>query len=282
MKHMETNTETENRNPGTVYLIGAGPGDPGLITVKGLEKIRTADVIIYDYLADERLIQEAKATAELIYVGKKGSNHTLEQSNINELLVRKAMEGKSVARLKGGDPYVFGRGGEEAEALVEAKVPFEVIPGVTSAVAAPAYAGIPVTHRDHASMVTFITGHEDPTKEGSAIDWKILARNPGTLVFLMGVKNLRNISKSLIENGKASDTPAALVRWGTTARQVSLTGTLSEIPFEAERMGIGAPAVLVVGSVVSLHDKLAWFERKPLFGKRVLVTRSREQSEENG
>ena len=278
MKHMESNTKTENRNPGTVYLIGAGPGDPGLITVKGLEKIRTADVIIYDYLADERLIQEAKPTAELIYVGKKGSDHTLEQSNINELLVRKAMEGKSVARLKGGDPYVFGRGGEEAEALADSKVPFEVIPGVTSAVAAPAYAGIPVTHRDHTSMVTFITGHEDPTKEGSAIDWKLLARNPGTLVFLMGVKNLGNISKSLIENGKASDTPAALVRWGTTARQVSLTGTLGEIPFEAEHMGIGAPAVLVVGSVVSLHDKLAWFERKPMFGKRILVTRSREQS----
>jgi uroporphyrinogen III methyltransferase/synthase len=278
MKHMESNTETENRNPGTVYLIGAGPGDPGLITVKGLEKIRIADVIIYDYLADERLIREAKATAELIYVGKKGSKHTLEQTKINELLVQKATEGKNVARLKGGDPYVFGRGGEEAEVLVEAKVPFEVIPGVTSAVAAPAYAGIPVTHRDHASMVTFITGHEDPTKEGSAIDWKVLARNPGTLVFLMGVKNLRNISKSLIENGKASDTPAALVRWGTTARQVSLTGTLSEIPFEAERLGIGAPAVLVVGSVVSLRDKLTWFERKPLFGKRVLVTRSREQS----
>ncbi len=234
---METNTKTENRNPGTVYLIGAGPGDPGLITVKGLEKIRIADVVIYDYLADERLIREAKATAELIYVGKTGSKHTLEQPNINELLVQKAMEGKSVARLKGGDPYVFGRGGEEAEVLVEAKVPFEVIPGVTSAVAAPAYAGIPVTHRDHASMVTFITGHEDPTKEGSAIDWKVLARNPGTLVFLMGVKNLRNISKSLIENGKASDTPAALVRWGTTARQVSLAGTLGEIPFEAERHG---------------------------------------------
>jgi uroporphyrinogen III methyltransferase / synthase len=275
---METNTETENRNPGTVYLIGAGPGDPGLITVKGLEKIRIADVIIYDYLADERLIREAKATAELIYVGKTGSKHTVEQPNINELLVQKAMEGKTVARLKGGDPYVFGRGGEEAEALVEAKVPFEVIPGVTSAVAAPAYAGIPVTHRDHASMVTFITGHEDPTKEGSAIDWKVLARNPGTLVFLMGVKNLRNISKSLIENGKASDTPAALVRWGTTARQVSLAGTLGEIPIAAEAKGIGAPAVLVVGSVVSLHDKLTWFERKPMFGKRILVTRSREQS----
>ena len=278
MEH-ETNIEkAKTRNPGTVYLIGAGPGDPGLITVKALEKIRTSDAIIYDYLANESLIREAKPTAELIYVGKKGSAHTLEQSEINELLVRKAMEGKSVARLKGGDPYVFGRGGEEAEVLDHANVPFEVIPGVTSAVAAPAYAGIPVTHRDHASMVTFITGHEDPTKEDSAIDWTILARNPGTLVFLMGVKNLRNISKSLIENGKAADTPAALVRWGTTSRQVSLISTLGDIPFEAERTGMSAPAVLVVGSVVSLHDKLAWFECKPLFGKRILVTRSREQS----
>jgi uroporphyrinogen III methyltransferase / synthase len=278
MEYMESATETEQRNSGTVYLIGAGPGDPGLITVKGLDKIRAADVIVYDYLADERLIQQAKPTAELIYVGKKGSDHTLEQANINELLVQKAKEGKNIARVKGGDPYVFGRGGEEAEALAEANVPFEIIPGVTSAVAASAYAGIPVTHRDHASMVTFITGHEDPTKEGSAIDWKVLAGNPGTLVFLMGVKNLRNISKSLIENGKAPDTPAALVRWGTTARQVSLAATLREIPSEAERMRVGAPAVLVVGSVVSLRDKLTWFERKPLFGKRILVTRSREQS----
>ncbi len=278
MEH-ETNIEkTKIGPPGTVYLIGAGPGDPGLITVKALEKIRTADAVVYDYLANESLIREAKPTAELIYVGKRGSTHTLEQSEINELLVRKALEGKSVARLKGGDPYVFGRGGEEAEVLAEANVPFEVIPGVTSAVAAPAYAGIPVTHRDHASMVTFVTGHEDPSKEDSALDWAILARNPGTLVFLMGVKNLPNISKSLIENGKAADTPAALVRWGTTSRQGSLISTLEDIPFEAVRTGMSAPAVLVVGSVVSLHDKLAWFERKPLFGKRILVTRSREQS----
>ncbi len=275
---MGKNTKTQSRDSGTVYLIGAGPGDPGLITVKALERIRTADAVIYDYLANESLIREAKPTAELIYVGKTGSAHTLEQSEINNLLIQKAMEGKNVARVKGGDPYVFGRGGEEAEVLDEARISFEVIPGVTSAVAAPAYAGIPVTHRDHASMVTFITGHEDPTKEDSAIDWAVLARNTGTLVFLMGVKNLRTISRSLIENGKTAETPAALVRWGTTSRQSSLISTLGEIPFEAERLGMRAPAVLVVGSVVSLHDKLAWFERKPLFGKRILVTRSREQS----
>lgn len=278
MRSSDTKTEIQCGQAGTVYLVGAGPGDPGLITVKGLERIRNADVIIYDYLADERLIQEAKPGAELIYVGKKGGDHTLEQPKINELLVRKAEEGKKVARLKGGDPYVFGRGGEEAEILAAANIPFEVVPGVTSAVAAPAYAGIPVTHRDHASMVTFITGHEDPTKRDSAIDWDVLAHNPGTLVFLMGVKNLSNISSSLIERGKSSDTPAALIRWGTTPRQISVTSTLGEIHAEAQRKGISAPAVLVVGSAVSLYDKLGWFERKPLFGQRILVTRSREQS----
>jgi uroporphyrinogen III methyltransferase / synthase len=264
--------------PGIVYLAGSGPGDPGLITVKALEKIRTADVIVYDYLAGKDFIREARPDAELIYVGKKGRDHTLEQIDINQVLVDKAMEGKTVLRLKGGDPYVFGRGGEEAEELFEAGIPFEVIPGVSSAVAAPAYAGIPVTHRDHASMVTFITGHENPEKDESAIDWDVLARNPGTLVFLMGVKNLPNISESLIKHGKASDTPAALVRWGTTPQQVSLVSTLGEIPAEAERKGIKAPAVLVVGSVASLHEKLGWFEKRPLFGKRILITRGREQS----
>ncbi|MBI5571996.1 MAG: uroporphyrinogen-III C-methyltransferase [Desulfomonile tiedjei] len=264
--------------PGTVVLVGAGPGDPGLITVKGLEKIRAADVIVYDYLAGTQFLQEARSDAELIYVGKKGRDHTLEQIDINELLVRKAREGKRVVRLKGGDPYVFGRGGEEAEELVEAGISFEVVPGVSSAVAAPAYAGIPVTHRDHASLVTFITGHENPEKEESAIEWAILARNPGTLVFLMGVKNLANISSSLISHGKPGSTPAALIRWGTTPRQVSIVSTLEEIPAEAERRDLKPPAVLVVGSVASLKAKLDWFETKPLFGKRIMITRSREQS----
>lgn len=265
-------------SPGTVYLVGAGPGDPGLITVKGLEKIRTADVIVYDYLAGETFLREARQDAELIYVGKTGRHHTVEQPDINELLVRKAREGKSVVRLKGGDPYVFGRGGEEAEELVHAGIPYEVVPGVTSAVAAPAYAGIPVTHRDHASMVTFITGHEDPSKEVTAIDWATLARNPGTLVFLMGVKNLAQISEALQVHGKPPKTPAALVQWGSTPRQVSLISTLADIPRDANQKGLKPPAVLVVGSVVSLGEKLAWFERKPLFGKRILITRSREQS----
>jgi len=269
---------TLSSTPGTVYLVGAGPGDPGLITVKGLEKIRTADVIVYDYLAGQELLQEARADAELIYVGKKGKDHTLEQVDINELLVRKAEEGKTVVRLKGGDPYVFGRGGEEAEQLVAAGIRFEVVPGVTSAVAAPAYAGIPVSHRDHASMITFITGHEDPSKAESAIDWEVLSRNSGTLVFLMGVKNLHNISESLIKYGKAASTPAALVRWGTTPQQISIISTLAEIPLEAERTGLKPPAVLIVGSVVSLRPKLGWFETKPLFGKKILITRSREQS----
>ena len=263
---------------GIVYLVGAGPGDPGLITVKGLEKIRTADVIVYDYLAGNALVREAGPEAELIYVGKKGKDHTLEQQDINQLLVRKAGEGKKIVRLKGGDPYVFGRGGEEAEQLAAAGIPFEVVPGVTSAVAAPAYAGIPVTHRDHASMVTFITGHEDPSKEASAIDWEVLAKNPGTLVFLMGVKNLQNISESLIRCGKSPSTPAALVRWGTLPVQTSLVSTLSQMPDDARRSGFQAPAVLVVGTAVELRDTLGWFEKKPLFGKRILITRGREQS----
>ncbi len=269
---------TEATSYGTVYLVGSGPGDPGLITVKGLEKIRTADCVVFDYLAGERFLEEARDDAELIYVGKKGSDHTLEQNEINDLLVAKAREGKSIVRLKGGDPFVFGRGGEEAEDLVAAGVPFEVVPGVSSAVAAPAYAGIPVTHRDHASSVTFITGHENPAKKESAIDWDVLSRNPGTLVFLMGVKNLERISESLIASGKSPETPAALVRWGTTPAQESVKATLKELPSIAKQRGIKPPAVLVVGSVADLRDKLAWFETKPLFGKRILITRTREQS----
>ncbi len=261
-----------------MYLIGAGPGDPGLITVKGLQKLREADVVVYDYLADTSLVQEARDDAELIYVGKKGKNHSAEQPDINALLVVRAREGKTVARLKGGDPYLFGRGGEEAQELHEAGIAFEVVPGVTSAIAAPAYAGIPVTHRDHASMVTFITGHEDPTKDESAIDWEVLARSRGTLVFLMGVKNLGNIAESLISHGKSRDTPAALVRWGTTSRQESLVSTLARIPEDAQNRGFKPPSVLVVGHVVGLHRALGWFELKPLFGKRILVTRAREQS----
>ncbi len=275
---MDTRYGKEGTTSGIVYLVGAGPGDPGLITVKGLRKVQSADVLVYDYLAAGEIVGQASNHAELIYVGKKGARHTLEQAQINTLLIQKAREGKTIVRLKGGDPYVFGRGGEEAQDLRAAGVPFEIVPGVTSAVAAPAYAGIPVTHRDHASMVTFVTGHEDPTKATSSVDWSYLAACPGTLVFLMGVKNLPTISNSLIQHGKAPDLPAALVRWGTTPRQVSLFSTLGDIPMDAVKKGIKAPAVLVVGSVAALHTELGWFEQKPLFGKRILVTRGREQS----
>jgi len=263
---------------GLVYLAGAGPGDPELITVKALAKIKTADVIIYDYLAGQELTTLARPDAQLIYVGKTGSNHTLKQKDINALLIEKALEGKTVVRLKGGDPFLFGRGGEEAEELVSAGIPFEVIPGVTSAIGAPAYAGIPVTHRDHASTVTFVTGHEDSEKETSAIDWDLLARSPGTLVFLMGMKNLTEICRNLMAYGMKAETPTAIVQWGTTPRQKSLVSTLSDISQLANERGIRAPAVIVVGGVASLSRKLAWFECKPLFGKNILITRTREQS----
>jgi uroporphyrinogen III methyltransferase / synthase len=209
---------------GKVYLVGAGPGDPGLITVKGKECIQKADILIYDYLASPTLLRYANKKAEMIYVGKKGGDHTLSQDGINNLIVEKAKTGAIVTRLKGGDPFIFGRGGEEAEVLIEAGIPFEVVPGVTSAIAAPAYAGIPLTHRKFTSTVAFITGHEDPNKNNSNIDWASLAKGIGTLVFLMGVKNLPDIVDQLIKNGKSSETPVALVRWGTTSRQETVSG----------------------------------------------------------
>lgn len=261
-----------------VYLIGAGPGDPGLLTVKAKHVLETADVLIYDYLANKSFLDYRRPDAEVIYVGKKGGDHTLPQGDINKLLVAKAKEGKVVARLKGGDPYVFGRGAEEAEELLEEGLTFEVIPGVTSAVAAPAYAGIPITHRKYASSVSFITGHEDPTKDDSAHNWPALAQAASTLVFFMGVKNLADISRRLIDGGRSPETPAALVRWGTTCHHRSMVSTLAEIPAEAKRQGFKAPSLLVVGEVVQLRDKLNWFEQRPLLGKGVVVTRSREQA----
>lgn len=263
---------------GTVYLVGAGPGDPGLITVKGLELIRRADVLVYDRLASPRLLGYAPEKAERIYVGKRPDRHTLSQEEINELLVRKAKEGKTVVRLKGGDPFVFGRGGEEAEVLVEHGIPFEVVPGITSAIAVPAYAGIPVTHRDFNASFAVITGHERPEKTESSIDWGHLARAAETLIFLMGVGNLPFIREQLIRHGRSPDTPVALVRWGTRVDQQTLTGTLADIAERAERAGFQPPAVIVVGEVVKLRETLKWFERKPLFGKRVLVTRARSQA----
>jgi len=261
-----------------VYLIGAGPGDPGLFTLRGKDLLEKADVVVYDYLANHAFLQWARSDAELIYVGKKAGAHALPQEAINRLLVQKAGEGKLVARLKGGDPYIFGRGGEEAEALLDAGVDFEEVPGISSAIAGPAYAGIPLTHRLFASSVTLITGHEDPEKADSAHNWKALAAGANTLVFVMGMKKLPEISRKLIEAGLKPDTPAALIYWGTTPRHRSLVSTLEKLPQEGVAQGFANPSLIVVGGVVSLHDRLNWFEKKPLLGRGVVVTRAREQA----
>ncbi|BCU81228.1 hypothetical protein JIR001_10110 [Polycladomyces abyssicola] len=265
-------------NAGTVYLVGAGPGDPGLITVKGKEAIEKSDVIVYDRLASPRLLKYAKPDAERIYVGKMPDRHTLTQEEINQLLVEKAKEGKTVTRLKGGDPFVFGRGGEEAETLAEHGIPFEVVPGITSAIAVPAYAGIPVTHRDINPSFTIVTGHERPEKTESTIRWDKLATASETLIFLMGVGNLPFIRDQLIRHGRSENTPVALIRWGTRVEQEVLTGTLGDIVEKVREANFRPPAIIIVGEVVRLRDKLKWFENKPLFGRRVLVTRARSQS----
>ncbi|MDR1946147.1 MAG: uroporphyrinogen-III C-methyltransferase [Desulfovibrio sp.] len=262
------------------YLVGAGPGDPGLFTLKGRDVLARADVVIYDHLAAESLLSHARADAELIYAGKQGGNHSMPQGEINALLIRRAREGKLVARLKGGDPYMFGRGGEEAEELVAAGIDFEVVPGVTSGIAAPAYAGIPLTHRAWASSVLFATGHEDPGKAGSAHNWEAMARSGATLVFYMGMKNLPEITRRLIKAGLDADTPTALVRRGTTPRHRSLLTTLGRAPAEAAAHSFSAPALIIVGRVVCLRDTLNSFEKRPLFGKGVVVTRAREQASE--
>ncbi len=261
-----------------VYLIGAGPGDVGLITVKGLDCIRRADVIVYDHLIDERLLGEAPPTAEIIYAGKSFKAHAMEQHEINQLLVDKAHEGKTVVRLKGADPLVLGRGGEEAEALAAESIPFEIVPGISSAIGVPAYAGIPVTHRGIASSFAVVTGHEDPGKPESSINWANLATGVDTLIFLMGMGNLPKIAEKLVECGRPPATPVALIRHGTTLQQQTLTGTLQDIAARAEEAGFEPPVVIVVGEVVNLREHLAWFEKRPLFGKRILVTRSRAQA----
>ena len=268
----------ERNKQGKVYLVGAGPGDPGLLTIKAKECLEKADVVIYDYLANEAFLNYAGEEAELIYVGKKGGAHTMPQEEINELILDKARKGYTVVRLKGGDPFIFGRGGEEAQELTQAGLSFEVIPGVTSATAVPAYAGIPLTHRDYNATVAFITGHEDPAKETSNIAWDKLATGVGTLVFLMGVGNLPNITKTLMEHGRSPDTPVALVRRGTVPEQRTVTGTLQDIAERVKEQGLKPPAIIVVGDVVDLRKKLNWFESKPLFGKRIVVTRAREQA----
>ncbi len=263
---------------GMVYLIGAGPGDPGLITIKGLSCLKRADVVIYDYLANEELLKEVQEGAELIYVGKRGGEHILPQREINCLMIQKAQEGKIVARLKGGDPFIFGRGGEEAEVLAQEEVPFQIIPGVTAAVAVPAYAGIPLTHREYTSTVAFVTGHEDPQKERSQINWPKLATGVGTLVFLMGAGHLFSIVDELVKNGRDPQTPIAVIRWGTLPEQETFVATLATIKEEAKKREIKPPAIILIGEVVKLRQKLNWYETLPLFGKKILVTRSREQA----
>jgi uroporphyrinogen III methyltransferase/synthase len=265
---------------GMVYLVGAGPGDPKLITIRGLEAIQKADVIVYDRLASPRLLRHVKQGAEKIYVGKLPDRHTLKQEEINQLLVDKAKAGYVVTRLKGGDPSVFGRVGEEAEALAANGLPFEIIPGITSAIAVPAYAGIPVTHRDYTASLSIVTGHEDPTKMTSSLDWGKLATATGTSIFLMGVANLSYIVEQLVANGRPADTPIALIRWGTRAEQETITGTLTDIVAKVREAQFQSPAIIIVGEVVKLREKLNWYEKKPLFGQRVLVTRARSQASE--
>ena len=264
---------------GTVYLIGAGPGDPGLMTIRGMEVLEKSDVVVYDYLVNPRLLSHARRDAEIINVGKRAGVKEKSQGEINRLLIDRARKGKTVARLKGGDPFVFGRGGEEAEALSKKGIPFEVIPGVTSASAVPAYAGIPLTHRNVTSSFAVVTGHEDPSKEESNIPWDVLSRI-GTVVFLMGVRNIEKNMRMLMDHGKPPRTPAAVITWGTYPSQAVATGTVGSMArILKKRKDISSPAIVVTGEVVNLRDVINWYERKPLFGKRVLVTRAREQAE---
>jgi uroporphyrinogen III methyltransferase / synthase len=265
---------------GKVYLVGAGPGDPGLLTLRGREVLGRAQVVVYDALISTRLLDYAPPSAERVYVGKQAGCHTLPQADISQLLVDLAKAGKVVVRLKGGDPMVFGRGGEEALALVEAGLAFEIVPGVTAAIASAAYAGIPVTHRGLASGVAFITGHEAEDKPDSGLDWEALGRWKGTLVFYMGVANLPVIAENLIAHDVSADTPAAVIQWGSTPRQRVVTATLGTLPSKAAEAGLAPPALILVGEVVRLRDRLKWFEQRPLFGQRIVVTRSRAQASE--
>ena len=261
---------------GKCILAGAGPGDLGLVTLRAKEAIEHADVVVYDYLCNPEILKWAPAETEIVYAGKKASRHTLTQAEINDLIVEWARAGKNVVRLKGGDPFVFGRGGEEAEALAAAGIDFEVVPGISAAIAVPAYAGIPITHRDVTSSFTVFTGHEDPTKRESDLDYNSLVKGGGTLVMLMGVERLEKVVAALRAHGAESSMPVALVRWGTTGRQETITGTLENIVDRAA--GFEAPAVAVFGKVVSYRQKLSWFEKRPLFGRRIVVTRTRRQA----
>lgn len=261
---------------GKVYLIGAGPGEYKLMTLKGMEIIKKADVIYYDRLVNPAYLKEAKKDCELIYVGKESDNHTMPQEIINQQLAQKAKEGKLVARLKGGDPYVFGRGGEEGEVLYAEGIDFEVVPGITSAIGGLCYAGIPITHRDYASSFHVITAHLKDTEQ--SLDWKVLSQLKGTLVFLMGVSNLKTIAEKLIEQGKSKETPAAVINWATRSNQRVVTGNLADIYEKAQEAKLQSPSLIVIGEVIRLREKLNFFESRPLFGKNIVVTRAREQS----
>jgi len=272
---MERGSASKKR--GKVYLVGAGPGDPELLTLRGAALLGRADVVVYDALVNEHLLRLAPKDAEIIYGGKRSRDHSLPQEELNRLLIAKAREGKTVVRLKGGDPYVFGRGAEEAIELADAGVEFEVVPGVSSFVAVPNYAGIPLTHRGTASRLTLITGHGDPNQD-TRIDWPQLATTPGTKVVMMGTERIGQIAETLVRHGLPVETPVALIQWGTMGRQRSVSGTLADIAQIAEREGIGPPTVAVIGEVVNLRGKLNWFEQRPLRGKRIVVTRSQEQA----
>jgi len=268
------------KNSGICYLVGGGPGDLGLVTLRAKECIENADVLVYDALSNSELLNWTKPGCVKIHVGKRAKDHTMPQDQINALIVEQTKAGKSVVRLKGGDPMIFARGGEEAAELAAAGVPFEIVPGISSSIAGPAYAGIPVTHRDHNTQLTIFTGHEDPTKGYSSIDYAQLAKAPGTKVFLMGVARLREITGAFIEHGAEAQTPIALTRWATTGSQKTIVGTLATIADIAEAENFSSPAVAVIGDVVKEREKINWFEKRPLFGKRIVVTRTREQAGE--
>lgn len=271
-------SSSKSQKPGICHLAGAGPGDIGLVTLRTKECVEKADVVVYDYLSNPEILSWAKPEAILVYVGKKAGTHTLTQEEINTVLVHETAAGKRVVRLKGGDPFVFGRGGEEALALADAGLPFEIIPGVTSAIAAAAYAGIPVTHRGVAVQTTIFTGHEDPTKPETQLDYAGLARIGGTKILLMGVERLEAITGEMIAHGASKEMPVALVRWGTTPQQETLRGRLENIGQLARVQGFSAPAIAIFGEVVNLRQNLRWFDNRPLFGRRIVVTRSRKQA----
>jgi uroporphyrinogen III methyltransferase/synthase len=269
---------SKGEKQGICYLVGAGPGDLGLVTLKAKECIEKCDVLVYDALSSAELLGWVKKGCELIFAGKRAAAHAIPQDQINAIIVEKTLQGKVVTRLKGGDPMIFGRGGEEAAELAEAGVPFEIVPGISSTIAGPAYAGIPVTHRDHCSQLTIFTGHEDPTKEDTSLDFDQLAKTPGTKVFVMGVSRLRGICEQFIKGGASPETPIALTRWATTGKHQTVQGTLKTIADIVEKENFKSPAVAVIGDVVKERAKINWFETRPLFGKRIVVTRTREQA----